>query len=507
LFIGTERDRFVHAVDPQFLDRLILATRSDQPDILLIGTQTTAGFAVQPGRSVKTEFRMVQIDEGHFALQDDLGLFLTAAPKQGLVGEAMCGFVSHEIGPWEIYEFAPPLPGITEPAWVTGQRAGKSGGAEDALDQAYGQSLLRMVQLAGTKPLRNGPIMLPSTLDGLGFATTPFNTLRIINKSALALRPAAGSVAVVAAMRNEGPYVLEWLAHAWAVGFSGVFIYTNGNSDGSDDLLSLLHHHGILKLIWNETGPEISPQRKAYEHSLSMLSELYEHEWVAYLDCDEFLVPSVEYNNNIAALIGSMQQEYGGRPASAICINWEWYGSNFEITRRDGLLQERFLYSYSHPVVKSITRIRDTVSMFAIHTPIVLEGILLDGNLAVARPIDGSISPAAMAHVKLNHYYQKSWEEFGCKKDRGEGSSPGGLTGKDLSTFFDWDTSSDTGRYSPTPPDLLNRVKKRVAWLRDLPGVAGAEARTMQRHKSIADRFFNGDIAGAYRAHRPKRAG
>ncbi|PKP84385.1 MAG: hypothetical protein CVT80_08490 [Alphaproteobacteria bacterium HGW-Alphaproteobacteria-2] len=42
-------------------------------------------------------------------------------------------------------------------------------------------------------------------------------------------------------MRNEGPYLLEWLAHHIAAGVSDFLIYSNDCEDGSDAMLGLLH--------------------------------------------------------------------------------------------------------------------------------------------------------------------------------------------------------------------------------------------------------------------------
>ena len=38
-------------------------------------------------------------------------------------------------------------------------------------------------------------------------------------------------------MRDEGLVILEWVAHYRALGFDTIVVYTNDNTDGSDDLL------------------------------------------------------------------------------------------------------------------------------------------------------------------------------------------------------------------------------------------------------------------------------
>ncbi len=46
-------------------------------------------------------------------------------------------------------------------------------------------------------------------------------------------------------MRNEGPYILEWLAHHRAIGVRDALIYSNDCDDGSDALLDLLAGAGM----------------------------------------------------------------------------------------------------------------------------------------------------------------------------------------------------------------------------------------------------------------------
>ena len=41
-------------------------------------------------------------------------------------------------------------------------------------------------------------------------------------------------------MKDEGPTVVEWVAHHLAVGFTEVMVYTNDCSDGTDTLLKRL---------------------------------------------------------------------------------------------------------------------------------------------------------------------------------------------------------------------------------------------------------------------------
>jgi hypothetical protein len=52
------------------------------------------------------------------------------------------------------------------------------------------------------------------------------------------------SACLVAIFRDEGPYVLEWVAHHRALGFDRILVFTNGCTDGTDRLLDRLMERG-----------------------------------------------------------------------------------------------------------------------------------------------------------------------------------------------------------------------------------------------------------------------
>ena len=47
-------------------------------------------------------------------------------------------------------------------------------------------------------------------------------------------------ITLVTTMRNEGPHLLEWIAHHQAIGVTDFVIYTNECEDGTDTLLDLI---------------------------------------------------------------------------------------------------------------------------------------------------------------------------------------------------------------------------------------------------------------------------
>ena len=82
-------------------------------------------------------------------------------------------------------------------------------------------------------------------LSGGRFA--PHNRLGAVNEEALAApyseaalrdlpKGSSGNV-IVGCMKNEGPYIVEWVAYHRAIGIDNFLIYTNGCDDGTSEIL------------------------------------------------------------------------------------------------------------------------------------------------------------------------------------------------------------------------------------------------------------------------------
>jgi hypothetical protein len=69
-------------------------------------------------------------------------------------------------------------------------------------------------------------------------------------KAAAAPAPQAGRTAIVTTMKNEGPFILEWIAYHRAIGVDDFLIYTNDCTDGTDTMLQMLMAKGLCQ--WRE---------------------------------------------------------------------------------------------------------------------------------------------------------------------------------------------------------------------------------------------------------------
>lgn len=382
--------------------------------------------------------------------------------------------------------------------------------AEDALDPLAVVFRRNIAALIDCQPspggvedqLRCGP-----ELDALALDHDRPGGTKALNLALMRLIQPTRTAAAVVTVKNEGCFLLECIAHYRAVGFEHVFLYTNDNSDGSDALLDALGRTRFVTVIRNEVGHLASPQVKAYEHSIHLLRALRDFEWVSYFDVDEFLVPAEHHDYSVIETIIALQRRYPSRPAtasdpaasasghrpSAICYNWNWYGSQGQVRQQSGLVQERFSHSAGHSLVKSLVRLADIGTMAALHMP-GPDGIAFVN--AAFEPItvgcDCTAAPTDPVHGTVSHYYQKSFEEFGMKSHRGRGGVPGGLEGKGLNTFFEWDVPVTPATYNPAPPRLLARVHAELAALQAVPAIASAALSAQQAYRTLSQKV-NGD--------------
>jgi hypothetical protein len=286
--------------------------------------------------------------------------------------------------------------------------------------------------------------------------------------------------AVVGTMRDDGIYIMEWVAHYLALGFEHLFVYTNDNTDGTIELLTALSRHGIVTLIESEVTGEVPPEAKAFGYSLHLLHELRHYEWALFVDSDEYLVPAAQFDNSVPNVLAAVAQAFPDNRAAALCYDWLWFVSDMIFERRPGLLCERFQHARPHWLSKCLVRIRDVYSMRREHHPEMAPGFLvLDSAF---NPIDiGAIWERRTAEYsggRINHYWPRSFQEFAIKKARGAALGPEqNIYDRPYDRFFAWNGHATDENHHPTDPNWCKILHDRIDALRRLDGVAAAADR------------------------------
>ena len=135
-------------------------------------------------------------------------------------------------------------------------------------------------------------------------------------------------------MRNEGPYILEWLAYHRAIGFTDVIVCTNDCVDESPALLDRLQELGLLVHLRSKPATQRDAQLVAYTlaaaHPLTNAAD-----WAMVLDADEYLNVHVG-GGRVDDLIDAVPD------ATAVCVNWRLFGSSGRRRWSPDLVTERF---------------------------------------------------------------------------------------------------------------------------------------------------------------------
>lgn len=69
-------------------------------------------------------------------------------------------------------------------------------------------------------------------------------------------------------MRNEGQFILEWVAYFRTLGFDEILVMTNDCDDGSDKMLDRLEKMGELMHIDNTELDDLPPPRARHKTRL-----------------------------------------------------------------------------------------------------------------------------------------------------------------------------------------------------------------------------------------------
>jgi Glycosyl transferase family 2 len=426
----------------------------------------------------------------------------SASNLAAIFGEAVAGRAEYEFFPESLIKFL-----------ETHDAALLSALPANDIDAVYLNRIADMLPtLHGLRanPDRQSPsngFVLGRDLDCLASTSRDLSPFRWLAQYLVRQVPKTKRSAVVVSMRNEGINIIEWVAHYRALGVDSIFVYVNDSDDGSMALLQALAEAGVIFLIENRIDPTTPPQRKAFEYSISLLAELHRHEWVFFLDADEFFVPLAGDEATIAGLLDTLTKRFPVDPPAAVLFHWKWFGSSNAYRWEDISPFERFQHSRSNTHVKTFARIRDLVEMQTAHHP-----RLLPGSYAVNGDFErvteaAQVKPPVYRFGQINHYWNKSFEEFIAKKRRGRGWS-GMRMGRDYEDFFEFENNFVSGEHDPPQRFLTERRQEQIDLLMALPDVAKHGYFVKREFRKLLDRIGQTeDLAGIFQDGLQRRLG
>ncbi len=269
----------------------------------------------------------------------------------------------------------------------------------------------------------------------------PHNNLGAVNEEELAaayaptparvLKPRSTGNVIVGCMKDEAPYIVEWVAYHRTIGIDNFIIYTNGCSDTTDDVLGRLQQMGIVQHRDNENWKGNSPQQHALNQSLKE-PMIQNADWIAHIDVDEFM--------NIRTGNGTLDDLFAAVPdATNFAMTWRLFGHNGVTELNDDFVIDQFdtcapkFCPKPHTVwgYKTLFRNIGAYGKISCHRPNKLSeafenkvkwvngsGRDMTGD-AAHNGWRSSKSNVGYDLLQLNHYALRSAESFLIKRQRG----------------------------------------------------------------------------------------
>ncbi|MDF1619992.1 glycosyltransferase family 2 protein [Pseudothioclava nitratireducens] len=240
----------------------------------------------------------------------------------------------------------------------------------------------------------------------------------------------------ITSMKNEGAFVLEWLAHLRTVGFTDLLVFSNDCADGTDAMLDRLQAMGALTHIRQsgpfEEGPQWSALKQADRHPLRKAAD-----WVMFLDIDEFPVIHVG-DGTLSALVEALPE------ADAIPLTWRLFGNNGVVAFEDRPITTQFTraapavmrWPWRAQMFKTLFRSSADYRKLGVHRPRSLAPDAaprwFDGSgrelpdLFRANRLFSLLGEENYRLAQLNHYPLGAMESYVVKCDRGRANRAAG---------------------------------------------------------------------------------
>ncbi len=239
---------------------------------------------------------------------------------------------------------------------------------------------------------------------------------------------------VVAILKNEGPYVKEWLDYHLLAGVDHFYIYDNESPDNQKEILQPYIDAGVVTCTFY---PGKARQYESYNDATQRFR--FFNRYMAFIDGDEFIFPKSK-----PTIPEVLDEIFNDRPdAAALGANWYCFGSNFQETAdySRGVL-ERFTRREKNVNrhIKTIANPRKINLFINPHFALYFEGAGAIGENG--ENILGPFNDAGTAEkIVINHYLVKSKEEFAKKVNRGNADFV--ISGYTLESFEERDTNDE----------------------------------------------------------------
>ncbi|MEL6640056.1 MAG: glycosyltransferase family 2 protein [Pseudomonadota bacterium] len=233
---------------------------------------------------------------------------------------------------------------------------------------------------------------------------------------------------IVTTMKNEGPFILEWIAYHRSIGFTDFTVFTNDCDDGTDKIIIRLQELGVASHVVNKLKPRQSPQRLALRRS-RWHDKTQEADWLMCADVDEFLLIRTGEGR-----LQDLMDAVGDVDAISFC--WKLFGHSERDHFEPGFVTEQFMWAAPEKAfpnqrsagIKTLLRNNDKFLRMKVHRPLVAEDpkdlkwVDAGGQPMPERYLKAHWSAHRQfshEYARLYHYAVRSIDSFLVKRDRG----------------------------------------------------------------------------------------
>lgn len=316
--------------------------------------------------------------------------------------------------------------------WLPGSVVGMASMADDVIEYDRAASVLfarsKIASLVNKDILDADLALLDRASDSFGQRPVlPPERKPAVARPAWA--PQSTRSLIVTCMKNEGPFILEWLAYHRMIGVDDFLIYTNDCDDGTDQLLDALQARGLVQRRDNPfraTGAR--PQHAALAAAKSE-PVVQQAGWIVSMDVDEFINVHVGGNR-----LPDLYEAIGD--ADLISMTWRLFGNSDIVRYQDSPVIGQFVRCAPHLIrrphqawgFKTLFRNQGLFKELGVHRPNGFIGSAVRWVNGSGAPMPGNIVKTGWRSgidtygydlVTLNHYSVRSVESFLVKRDRG----------------------------------------------------------------------------------------
>ena len=242
-------------------------------------------------------------------------------------------------------------------------------------------------------------------------------------------------LAVVAILKDEGPYIKEWLDYHLLAGVDHFYLYNNDSSDNYEEIIAPYVEANLV------TSTNISGKlslRPAYIDAIKRFK--FQSRYMAFIDLDEFIYPKLTLGGCIVDVVDEILSHDPN--AAGLSIHWQEFGSN-GLEKADysrGVL-ERFTKRARKDFCDKYTDSKGNIhNLGNMHLKVIANPrfIKQTGSPHYANYFTGFYSvnerntplapnnfsyPIVADKIAVNHYRCKSKEEFQDKLRRGSATN------------------------------------------------------------------------------------